>query len=133
MSTSTDYLHIADWIREELDEHDAAVTPSEQADALFDMLGLVLLAIGELRDRDIVGAHSAYLEAQAVRGRKPLFFHPILHHAINEIRDVHAGVRIEQAIATLKEKNERRAAKALAAQREGSAPKLDNPPPRSEP
>jgi hypothetical protein len=70
------------WLEEEADEFQDANTDAEEIDALYDSLGIIILALTLYHPQAIKHGFVAYTEAQVARGR-PLDFHmPIIRSLI---------------------------------------------------
>jgi hypothetical protein len=57
------------WLEEECIEMEDATTAEDQADALWDMYGIICAGLGLLTNNELVLSHKEYLRSQAERHR----------------------------------------------------------------
>jgi len=78
-------LRLGRWLLEESREYADSTSHAERLDALFDLLGLVILELGSVPPLDLVNAHAAYEEAQSRRARPLTFHHTLISQLVTAI------------------------------------------------
>uniref|UniRef100_A0A2V0RAL5 Uncharacterized protein n=1 Tax=viral metagenome TaxID=1070528 RepID=A0A2V0RAL5_9ZZZZ len=79
MKTTHPYIiFLVAWLREEVMELETATTPEQRIDALFDILGLILGALGCLSTRALTAGRYEYHLAQLRRDRTLTFWHSLI-------------------------------------------------------
>lgn len=92
VSTRTLLLNAMRWVREEGSEVNSSSLNADLLDAIFDTLGVTILALIVTPSRDREAAWLKYVSAQTERGRRVDVFHSLL---IEHVLDALDGVVLE--------------------------------------